>query len=179
MPPSPDGLPAQPEFLAFALPRLVEDGLALRVAVESDAPAIAALYATTREEELRHVPWSALQKKAFTDWQSQQQEKHYSTHYPHCERLLVVAGRETIGRVYVDTTPGDVRLMEMTLLPAHRNRGIGSLLMQALLAYADGLARQVSLHVEPFNPAKRMYARLGFRVVETRGLYEYMVREAS
>ena len=36
----------------------------------------------------------------------------------------------------------------------------------------------ISLHVEPFNPAKRMYERLGFVVSETRGLYEFMVRAA-
>ena len=50
--------------------------------------------------------------------------------------------------------------------------------MDALLAYADRLGRPVSLHVEPFNPARRLYERLGFRVIETRGLYELMVRES-
>ena len=50
--------------------------------------------------------------------------------------------------------------------------------MEAFLAYADGLGRQSSLHVEPFNPAMRLYLRLGYRGVETRGVYEYMVREA-
>jgi ribosomal protein S18 acetylase RimI-like enzyme len=69
--------------------------------------------------------------------------------------------------------------MDVTLLPPFRNHGLGSRLMDVLLAYADTLGLQASLHVEPFNPAKRMYERLGFRVAETRGLYEFMVREAS
>ena len=142
---------------------------------EGDGPLLAAIYATTREEELRPVPWTAEQKRAFTDWQSQQQELHYATHYPRAERLIVTRG-ETIGRMYVDTTSREVRLMDVTLLPEHRNHGLGSRLMERLLAYADGLGRQASLHVEPFNPAKRMYERLGFRVVETRGLYEFMER---
>jgi len=30
------------------------------------------------------------------------------------------------------------------------------------------------LHVEPFNPARRLYERQGFRTVETRGIYLYM-----
>ena len=178
MPPSPDGWPAAPGFLAFALPRIRGTGLELRLASPDDLPLIAAIYATTREEELRQVTWGADQKKAFTDWQSQQQEAHYATHYPAAERLVVLQGGEAMGRLYVDTTPQDVRLMEMTLLPAHRNHGVGSRLMEALLAYAAGLQRQVSLHVEPFNPAKRMYERLGFQVVETRGIYEFMVRPA-
>ncbi len=70
----------------------------------------------------------------------------------------------------------EVRLMEVTLLPPYRNQGIGTRLMEELLRYADALGRQASLHVEPFNPAKRMYERMGFVASETRGLYEFMVR---
>ncbi|MBK7470654.1 MAG: GNAT family N-acetyltransferase [Betaproteobacteria bacterium] len=70
----------------------------------------------------------------------------------------------------------EVRLMDITLLPAQRNQGTGMQVVNALLHYADALRRPVSLHVEPFNPAKRMYARMGFVVSETRGLYEFMIR---
>jgi ribosomal protein S18 acetylase RimI-like enzyme len=179
-PSSPDGAPPPTQgFLAFSGPRLSGSGIALRPAAAADAALVAAIYACTREEELRHVAWSDEQKKAFTDWQSQQQEKHYALHYPDAERLVISRGEEPIGRVYVDTTRLEVRLMDVTLLPPHRNRGIGSRLMDVLLEYADALGRQASLHVEPFNPAKRMYERLAFRVAETRGLYEFMVREAS
>lgn len=139
---------------------------------------LAAIYASTREEELQPVPWTAAQKKAFTDWQSARQEQHYALHYPHAERLVIEqAGQdEPIGRLYVDTTRAEVRLMEVTLLPPYRSRGIGTRLMDELLRYADSLGREASLHVEPFNPAKRMYERMGFAVRETRGIYEFMVR---
>jgi GNAT superfamily N-acetyltransferase len=180
-PSSPDGTPGRPSapgFLAFASRRLEGSGLALRTARPEDAALVAAIYACTRDEELRQVPWTGAQKKAFTDWQSEQQEKHYALHYPAAERLLVERG-EPIGRIYVDTTRAEVRLMDVTLLPPLRGQGLGSRLMDVVLAYAQGLGLPVSLHVEPFNPAKRMYERLGFRVVETRGLYELMVREVS
>jgi len=138
---------------------------------------IAEIYATTREDELRQVPWNDAERRAFTDWQSGQQEAHYGLHYPAAERLVVENG-EPIGRIYVDTTGKEVRLMEVTLLPAWRNRGIGTRLTRLLLDYSDALGVPASLHVEPFNPAKRMYERLGFTVAETRGLYEFMVRPA-
>lgn len=165
-------------FLAFSAAGLAAAGLELRPAREEDAAFIAAVYASTREEELRPVPWTAAQKKAFTDWQSAQQERHYAQHYPGAERLVIAQG-EPIGRIYVDTTRVEVRLMEVTLLPAFRNRGIGSRLMDELLRYADSLGLELSLHVEPFNPARRMYDRLGFATRETRGLYEFMVRPAG
>lgn len=164
-----------PGFLAFAGPRVASSGLALREALPADAAFIAAVYASVREEELRPVPWTDEQKRAFTDWQSAQQEAHYALHYPQAERLVVLAG-EAIGRIYVDTTASEVRLMEVTLLPAWRNRGLGSALMASLLDYADALRREATLHVEPFNPARRMYLRLGFEVRETRGIYEFLAR---
>jgi GNAT superfamily N-acetyltransferase len=173
-PSSPDGTP--PGFLAFTVGRL-DAALTLRAAGEADAALLAAIYACTRDEELRQVGWIDAQKKAFTDWQSQQQERHYALHYPDAERL-VIERDVPIGRIYVHTS-AEVRLMEMTLLPGFRNQGIGTSLMNAFLAYADQLGRPASLHVEPFNPARRMYERMGFDVVESRGIYEYMRRPAA
>lgn len=42
---------------------------------------------------------------------------------------------------------------------AHRGRGLGSKLMQQI---ALGVSGDIALHVEPDNPAKRLYERLGF-----------------
>lgn len=156
---------------------MADAGLVLRPATAADRELVAAIYATTREEELRQVPWTDADRRTFTDWQSGQQEAHYALHYPAAERLLVAKG-EPIGRMYVDTTRQEVRLMEVTLLPAWRNQGVGTRLTRLLLEYSDALGLPASLHVEPFNPAKRMYERLGFAVAETRGLYEFMVRPA-
>jgi GNAT superfamily N-acetyltransferase len=124
------------------------------------------------------LPWTEDQKTAFTDWQSGQQEMHYATHYPAAERL-VVERESPIGRIYVDTARSEARLMDVTLLPAFRNQGIGTRLVEAFLAYAEALALPASLHVEPFNPARRMYVRMGFVTQETRGLYEFMVRRRA
>ena len=57
-----------------------------------------------------------------------------------------------------------------------RNQGLGTALMGALLGHADDQQITASLHVEPFNPALRMYQRLGFVHAETRGVYWFMQR---
>jgi GNAT superfamily N-acetyltransferase len=163
----------------FTAQALAGTGVALRAVAPSDAALIASLYATTREEELRVVPWSGEQKRAFTDWQSGLQEEHYRRHYAGAERLVIERDGEAIGRIYVHVTGAEVRLMDVTLLAAHRGQGIGTRLVRALIAHADGLARPCSLHVEPFNPARRLYQRLGFATREVRGLYEFMVRAPS
>lgn len=66
--------------------------------------------------------------------------------------------------------------MDVSLMPAHRNQGLGTALMRSVLRHADGLQLTVSLHVEPFNPALRLYQRLGFVHAETRGVYLFMQR---
>ena len=49
----------------------------------------------------------------------------------------------------------------------HRRRGIGTGLMQALLANARGQGvRQVSLSVERDNPARTLYETLGFQKID-------------
>jgi len=58
---------------------------------------------------------------------------------------------------------------ELHVDPAHRNRGIGG----ALLDHAEAEARRLgharmALSTTTVNPARRLYERHGFRVVETR-----------
>lgn len=64
--------------------------------------------------------------------------------------------------------------MEITLDEAQRNQGVGGAISGALLAHAREQGIAIGLHVETFNPAKRLYERQGFKTVEARGIYEYM-----
>ena len=60
--------------------------------------------------------------------------------------------------------------LAMGVLPQWRGRGIGTRLLDALVVQArrTGL-RTVSLSVERDNPARRLYARSGFRTVDDTG----------
>ncbi len=54
--------------------------------------------------------------------------------------------------------------MEITLLVEKRGQGIGGALTREILADAESSGRPVVLHVEPWNPALRLYERCGFVV---------------
>lgn len=148
----------------------------LRERSEQDLLFLSDLYASTREEELRQVDWPEQQKRAFLHDQFTRQHEHYLKHYPRANWLLIEREGRPIGRLYEETTSAELRLMDISLLPAFRNQGIGSALMRTLMAHADGINLPVSLHVESFNPALRMYERFGFATVETRGIYYFMRR---
>ena len=64
----------------------------------------------------------------------------------------------------------EIRIVDIALLPEYRNRGIGRRCCAGCCeAAADG--KPLRIHVERFNPALRLYERLGFRPVADRGVY--------
>lgn len=133
------------------------------------------VYASSREEELAQTDWSDLQKEQFLRWQFQLQHTHYQQYYPNASFDLLLMGETRIGRQYIDRTPDEIRLMEISLLPAYRGQGIGTRLLQALLTEGRQTRRVIGLHVEQFNPAYRLYKRAGFTEVEQQGIYMYMI----
>lgn len=167
-----------PGFLAHAdgLP----DDVTLREVTGADHAFLAGVYASTREEEMKlATSWTDAQKLAFLHQQFALQDRHYRLHYPNAEHLVIEQGGAPVGRIVLAISTVEVRLMDVALLPAFRGRGFGTALLKSLLAFADGLALPVTLHVEPFNPALRMYEREGFVEVEMRGIYRFMRRPAA
>lgn len=154
-------------------------GLRLREEHDDDRAFMLALYGSTRADELARVDWPDAAKAAFVEQQFSAQHRQYREHYPHAAFLAIEQDGERIGRVYLHMARAELRLMDVTLLPARRGAGLGTALMRRLLAWGDACALPVTLHVEPFNPAQRLYLRLGFETREVRGIYHFMAREPS
>jgi ribosomal protein S18 acetylase RimI-like enzyme len=148
----------------------------LRPAEASDRPFLLDVYAGTRADELALVPWDDATKRAFVEQQFAAQEDHYSRHYAGATVDVIEVGGESAGRLYVFRGPGDIRIVDITLLPAFRGRGAGSLLLHGLIDEAQAGGRKLSIHVEMNNPARSLYDRLGFAEVETHGVYVLMER---
>ena len=153
-------------------------GLSLRPITDADLPFLADVYAATRREELAPVPWSEQEKAAFLRWQFDNQHQYYQQYYPTCEFLVIEkAGPapEPIGRLYIDRWPDQIRLVDIALLPAHRGQGFGGALLRSILAEGQASGLAVTIHVEANNPALALYRRLGFRHVDSNGIY-YLMR---
>ncbi len=152
--------------------------LSLRPATPEDGPFLFRVYAGTRQEELAPTGWSDEQKEGFLRMQFAAQDAHYRAHYPGAEYLVIELAGEAVGRLYLWRSEKETRVMDIALLPHARGRGLGSRLLREVIAQAQAAGRDVSIHVEEHNPARRLYQRLGFREVELRGIYLYMVRPA-
>jgi len=148
----------------------------LRPITEADGPFLRALYGSTRAEELAPVPWSEEQKRAFLDMQFHAQTIHYQKHYGDGEFLMIEDRGVPIGRLLLHRSTDEIRIIDISLMPEHRGRGVGTKLLRDVLSEGEATKRKVSIHVEHFNPAKRLYERLGFRYVETNGVYDLMIK---
>ena len=163
---------------AFTLPAtLLSDGFSLRPETDADVPFLMALFASTREEEFAQVPWPPEQKSAFLAMQFNAQRTHYRTYMPDADWIVVQHQGSPIGRIYLHWTPDAVDLVDIALTPAFRGRGLGTTILTALLALADSVGRPICLFVERFNPAFRLYGRLGFVEFAEGDVYLEMKRE--
>jgi len=145
--------------------------LTLRSAVADDDAFQYALYASTRAEELALTGWSDAQKEEFTRMQFAAQTSHYRIHYPDAVWNIILHDGVRAGRLIVDRREGEIGIIDISLVPEFRGRGIGTRMLRNLFGRAWEERRIVSIHVEKFNPARRLYDRLGFRLVEDKGVY--------
>ncbi len=129
------------------------------------------LYGTTRAAELALTAWSEAQKESFVLDQFRLQRLQYRRYYPEATFDIVVCGDEPVGRLYVHRSQNEIRLIEITLVPAFRNRGLGTKLVNELLGEARNSGKRFTLHVQMNNRALAWYERLGLRKVTEVGLY--------
>ena len=133
-----------------------------------------ALYARTREQELAIVPWDDAQKAAFLRMQFDAQHAHYQEHYAGASFDIILVDGQPAGRLYFERGPEEFRIIDIALLPEFCNRGIGTTLLKTLQAEAAAAGKPLRIHVERFNPALRLYQRLGFRQIEDKGVYLFL-----
>ena len=154
---------------------MIPDGVTLRPATADDYDFMRRLYHSTREEEMRQFPFDDAQKRAFLDHQFAAQFAHYEQHYPTCERNIIDVDGVPAGRMWIDEWRDQIRLVDITLMPEFRGTGVGTKLVLDVLARGTAAKKPVTIHVEGFNPALRLYQRLGFEKVDTNGVY-YLMR---
>ena len=150
----------------------------LREVTADDEPFLREVYASTRAFELSLVPWSAEQREAFLKFQFDAQDSYYHQQYPNAAYQLILNDSSSVGRLYVARGPAELKILDITVLPQHRNAGIGSVLLRELIAEAEQAGKCVRIWVEHFNPSQRLFARLGFSKVEEDG-YNHLLEWRS
>ena len=145
--------------------------ITLRPAGPDDYEFLVEVYGSTRAEELALVPWNDEQRDAFIRSQFNAQQEHYLKTYPGATHDIIVSNGRPVGRLYVARLDHEIRIIDITLLPAERNVGIGSYLIKQLLDDAKQTGKVTRIYVEEFNPSLRLFQRLGFSPSEQHGIH--------
>lgn len=146
----------------------------LRAVTENDADFLYSVYASTRVDEMARVDWTTEQQEVFLRMQFNAQTQFYIANYPGAEFQVITLNDQPIGRLSIHRRDNEIRIMDIALLPDYRNLGIGSALLQDILEQGKNLNLPVTIHVEQFNPALRLYKRMGFYPKEDKGVYLLM-----
>ena len=154
-----------------------EFGISYRPFTTRDLPFVAELYASTRRWEVALTGWPLEEQEAFLTQQHDAQHSHYSIHYLEGEWLIVECDGQAIGRLYLNEVGDDLRIVDISLIASCRALGFGGAILRDVLGDAHSRGKAVSIHVEKNNPARRLYARLGFTVVDDSGVYDLMRAE--
>ncbi len=92
--------------------------------------------------------------------------------YHGMESNIVCLEGEPVGRLLIHRGEREFRILDVTLLPEYRSRGIGGTLLAGIAREAAGEGKPVSIQVAWYNRrARSLYERLGFTAVRDTGVY--------
>jgi ribosomal protein S18 acetylase RimI-like enzyme len=144
----------------------------LRPQTEADRDFLLRLYASTHDDLLSALPpepGSQILRQQF-----QTQLAYYTATFPAARYDVITLAGAAAGRLYVNRSGSELRILDIALLPEHRGQGLGTQILRTLLAEAETAGLPIRLHVERENSALRLYQRLGFSLLAEEGIYLLM-----
>ncbi len=154
----------------------VTQSITLRPAIPDDEAFLFQLYASTRDD-FRFLDWDEQQRQALIKMQYDARRFQYDESYPQAEASIILCDELPVGRLLVNESEREITLVDIALMPEHRNLGIGATLIRQLLNRAGSARKPVRLQVLKSNPALRLYERLGFSRTGDQSMYFEMTFE--
>ena len=131
--------------------------LTLRQASVDDAPLFYDVIDRTMREFIV-ATWGAWSESRV------QEESREDSSSPNAQVILV--GNVAVGVLLVERHSTHIQLEQIYLLPEYQRLGIGTALVNSLIAEAEQHKIPIRLRVMAVNPAKRFYEQFGFVVTE-------------
>ena len=153
---------------------LFNQALTFRAIHPDDEAFLYAVYASTRQDELAPLGWPATQQEALLKMQFTAQRQSYTAQFPAADFQMILWHGSPIGRLYIERRDDEIRGIDIALLPEYRQAGLGTAIIQDLLAKAAREHKPFRIHVEKFNRAQNLYKRLGFTTLADDGMYLLM-----
>ncbi len=156
--------------------RLSPTAIRLRPVDPTDEAFLRRVHAGTLEREIALAGWEDDGQRTILEMQYTAQRRHYEQVFAGADFLVVEVDSQPVGRFSVDRSGPEWCLIEIALLPQHRNRGIGRVLVGQLQKQAEDARKAVRLSVEKLNTGSlRFFERLGFQITGDEGTHFRLV----
>lgn len=152
----------------------VNDRYTLKPITDDDISFLFQLYTTIKEHEIGFLPLPEEQKKHLLKMQFNAQEAQFKEHYSGALHSLIMQKNKSIGRVNVLHAKKETRIIDISLMPDFQNNGIGGTIIKEITEDAQERGVPTTLHVAKDNPARLLYLRHGFEIIEDRGMHFFM-----
>jgi ribosomal protein S18 acetylase RimI-like enzyme len=132
--------------------RFITMALVFRPALSSDGPL---LYRLMREAIGPYVTqlWG---------WDEAFQQERWARVFDPSRWQIIADGRQDVGGLELEHRPDELYLANLLIFPEHQGRGIGTAVIRGLLSTSHAEGKPLRLQVLKVNPARALYARLGF-----------------
>ncbi|MBV7482687.1 GNAT family N-acetyltransferase [Bordetella sp. BOR01] len=142
--------------------------LTLRPALESDLPYLLALRRQTMDAHLASSGLPADDAAHLT---------RICYHWEDARVVLLDGAPAGLLKSY--RGPSAWHVVQLQVAPEYQGQGLGARLLRQVLTQADAAGLPTQLDVLKTNPARRLYERLGFRIVADTGVEYHMERAAG
>ncbi len=125
----------------------------LRTPTADDLPALFEVYAAAMSGYVRQT---------FGTWDEDERRREFYAGFPLDRAMVILLRDEVVGGVDMERRADCWSLNNIEIAPGWQGRGIGTALIEDLLARARAESLPVELEVYRVNHARRLYERLGF-----------------
>jgi GNAT superfamily N-acetyltransferase len=151
----------------------------LRHAVSEDEDFLRQLFVATQPMETASWNISATAREQLLKLQFRGRIQSYTEQYPNAEDLIICLNEEgeverRVGRHLVMRQEDSILGIDLAVLPAYQKQGLGQFVLQGIQRQCLKEGLRFRLQVLHTNPARRLYDRLGFRMVSKDLLYAQM-----
>jgi GNAT superfamily N-acetyltransferase len=158
---------------------IISPNIKLRPAAPEDEEFLISVYGSTREQELAMVPWTDEQRQAFIKFQYTAQLNYYRSEFPNSEHWVIEADSKPVGRLFLDRRETQFRILDITILTAHRGKGFGEPVIRYVMNESAAVGKAVGINLDLYSTSQPIFERLGFTATEKTDSHTLYVWQAG